>query len=81
MPPQTLVPGTRLEPYEVVAPLGAAGMGEVYLARDTNLQRDAALKVLREGLAGDAGPRVRDAQFVTGFNGASAATPAAVASR
>jgi serine/threonine protein kinase len=54
MPSQTLTPGTRLGPYEVIAPLGAGGMGEVYRARDTNLQRDAALKVLPEGLAGDA---------------------------
>ena len=54
MPPQTLAPGTRVGPYEVIAPLGAGGMGEVYRARDTNLQRDAALKVLPEGLAGDA---------------------------
>src|SRR5262245_37893523 len=41
-----LGPGTRLGPYEVLAPIGAGGMGEVYRARDTRLQRDVALKVL-----------------------------------
>jgi len=38
--------GARLGPYEVVAPLGAGGMGEVYRARDTKLNRDVAIKVL-----------------------------------
>ena len=45
--------GTRLGPYEIVGPLGAGGMGEVYRARDTNLKREVALKVLPEGLARD----------------------------
>jgi Tol biopolymer transport system component len=48
-----LTTGQRLGPYEVVAPLGAGGMGEVYRARDTRLQRDVALKVLPEALARD----------------------------
>jgi serine/threonine protein kinase len=41
-----LSPGARLGPYEIVAPLGAGGMGEVYRARDTRLERDVAIKVL-----------------------------------
>jgi len=44
---------TRLGPYEVVAPLGAGGMGEVWRARDTRLERDVALKVLKPGLLSD----------------------------
>lgn len=49
-----LAPGSRLGPYEVIAPLGVGGMGEVYRARDTKLHRDVALKVLPEAVAADA---------------------------
>ena len=41
-----LTPGTRLGPYEIVSPLGAGGMGEVYRAADTNLKRQVAVKVM-----------------------------------
>jgi len=46
-----LTAGTKLGPYEVIAPLGAGGMGEVYRARDTRLERDVAIKILPAHLA------------------------------
>src|SRR5271154_161813 len=49
----TLNAGTRLGPYEIPAPIGAGGMGEVYRARDTKLKREVALKVLPDSFAGD----------------------------
>ncbi|MFY9551830.1 MAG: protein kinase [Thermoanaerobaculia bacterium] len=49
----TLPVGTRLGPYEVVAPLGAGGMGEVYRARDTRLGREVAVKVLPAAVSSD----------------------------
>ena len=48
-----LAPGLRVGPYEIVAPLGAGAMGEVYRACDTKLNRDVALKVLPERFALD----------------------------
>ncbi len=43
-----IAPGTRLGPYEILAPIGAGGMGEVYRGRDTRLERQVAIKVLPE---------------------------------
>ena len=45
--------GTKLGPYEIISPLGAGGMGEVYRARDARLGRDVALKILPESFARD----------------------------
>ncbi len=52
-----VVPGTRLGPYEILGPIGAGGMGEVYRARDTRLDRTVAVKMLPSHLASD--PRLR----------------------
>jgi serine/threonine-protein kinase len=66
-----LTAGTRLGPYEIIGPLGAGGMGEVYRARDVRLQRDVAIKILPELFASDP-ERVarfhREAQAVAALN-------------
>src|SRR5438445_7097313 len=49
----TLTPGTRLGRYEIRSKIGAGGMGEVYLAQDTELERTIAIKILPEALASD----------------------------
>src|SRR6201997_3160717 len=49
----SLAPGSKLGPFEILAPIGVGGMGEVYRARDTKLKREVALKVLPEAFARD----------------------------
>jgi Tol biopolymer transport system component len=66
-----LSPGSRIGPYEIVSPLGAGGMGEVYRARDTRLQRDVALKVLPDTFAAERDRLARferEAQFLASLN-------------
>jgi len=63
--------GTRLGPYEIVAPLGAGGMGEVYRARDTRLDRTVAVKVLASHMASSAELRQRlerEARAISSLN-------------
>ena len=55
----SLAPGVRLGPYEVLGLIGAGGMGEVYRARDTRLERTVALKILPPRLALDPALRAR----------------------
>src|SRR5262245_7758644 len=67
----SLAAGSRLGPYEVSAVLGAGGMGEVYLARDTRLDRTVAIKVLHETLALDpqfAERFAREAKAISSLN-------------
>jgi hypothetical protein len=66
-----LTAGTRLGPYEIVAPLGTGGMGEVYRARDTKLNREVAIKVLLADVANDADRLARfsrEAQVLAALN-------------
>src|SRR5262247_336286 len=67
----SLAPGARLGSYEVVDPLGVGGMGEVYRARDTKLNRDVALKVLPDSFATDVERLARfkrEAQLLASLN-------------
>ena len=67
----SLLPGTRLGPYEITAPLGAGGMGEVYRAKDTRLGRDVAVKVLPQHLSANPDVRTRferEAKTVSSLN-------------
>ena len=66
-----LTPGTRLGPYEVVSPIGSGGMGEVYRARDTRLDRTVAIKVLSSELSADPDLRrrlEREARAISSLN-------------
>src|SRR5688572_16125076 len=66
-----LTSGTRLGPYEILSPLGAGGMGEVYRARDTRLGRDVAVKVLPPHMSTNAEFRARferEARAVSSLN-------------
>ena len=69
--------GTRLGPYEIVASIGAGGMGEVWRARDTKLGRNAAIKALPAALANDAQYMARferEAQVLASLNHRNIAT-------
>jgi eukaryotic-like serine/threonine-protein kinase len=73
----TLVPGTRFGTYEIIAPIGAGGMGEVYRARDTCLDRDVALKVLPLAFVRDRDRLTRferEAKLLASLNHPSVAT-------
>src|SRR5262245_34571708 len=66
-----LGPGTRLGPYEIVSSLGAGGMGEVYKAKDTRLDRTVAIKVLPAHVSGDQVLRERferEARMIAALN-------------
>ena len=67
----SLTPGTKLATYEILEPIGAGGMGEVYRARDEKLKRDVALKVLPEAFASDPQRMARferEAQLLASLN-------------
>src|ERR1700693_4692588 len=63
--------GTKLGPYEILAPLGSGGMGEVYRARDKRLGRDVAIKILPKEMSADAARKQRferEAKTISGLN-------------
>lgn len=63
--------GTKLGPHEIIAPLGAGGMGEVYRARDTRLDREVAIKILPSHLSSDSDAKQRfdrEAKTISGLN-------------
>src|SRR5512137_2893869 len=67
----SLVPGTRLGPYEIQSAIGAGGMGEVYRARDTRLDRSVAIKILPAHLSSSAELKARferEARVVSSLN-------------
>jgi Tol biopolymer transport system component len=67
----TLTSGTKLGPYEILSPLGAGGMGEVYRARDTRLDRTVAIKILPAELSNDSGAKQRfdrEARVISSLN-------------
>ena len=81
MPLQT---GTKLGPYEILAPLGAGGMGEVYKATDTRLNRTVAIKVLPPHLSDDPERKhrfEREAQTIASLNHPNICTLYGVAAR
>src|ERR1700692_4944018 len=72
-----LAPATKLGPYEILSPLGAGGMGEVYRARDTRLRRDVAIKGLPKHLCSDPGLHqrfAREARAISSLNRPSMCT-------
>jgi Tol biopolymer transport system component len=66
-----LISGQKLGPYEIVGPLGAGGMGEVYRAKDTRLERDVAIKILPANISADSSAKQRferEAKTISGLN-------------
>ena len=73
----TLPAGTKFGPYEIVTPLGSGGMGEVYRARDTRLDRSVAIKILPSHLSGNAEAKQRferEARAISSLNHANICT-------
>jgi len=66
-----MTPGTKLGPYEILAPIGAGGMGEVYRAKDTRLDRSVAIKILPAQFSMDPVRKQRferEAKTISGLN-------------